>query len=403
MLQRLARSVATVAKIPVPSVRRIPSKKPGASTADNIEATGAHEVAVSGVTPYSPSLPRRSPRPRNTLQSPAVLKKATAEQQSVSCLAALPADQSVKHESPDSTQPAAPALLSAHTKSHTPPSRKRKAAQADATAGDSVSSTSAGSKAAASKAAVYKEPKRSSHASTKTRPPQTAGSAGVAESPSSPGAPASQRTAASVLQQPADSPAKPTKQRRPRAKAAVKTKTAAVTPLPDEQMLSPVVKPEDGNSTAAETSSPQQAQKQKPPRTRVEVKTETVTVAELREASAEDPAVMPGDSAASKTPRKRRAKAEVPVETLLESVHVTPYRERCIPKKWVGAHVSMAGGMERAIVRAAAIGAFFTCCCHGCSLYNQHHSTQPCFNAIVSSVIVAATCCRYCLQCQFYS
>ena len=362
MLQRLARSVATVAKIPVPRMRRLPSRKQGASTADTIEATGVQEVAVSGVTSFSP---RRSSRPRNALQSSAVLKKAPAEQKPVSCLAASLEEQNFKQESPDSTQPAAPA----QTKSHPRPSRKRKAAaQADAAAGDGMSSVSVDSKQAASKAAPQKEPKRTSKASTKTRPAQTA------ESPASPDASASGGTADSVLQQPVDSPAKHVKQRKPRAKAAVKTKTAAVTPIPDEQMLSPVVKPEDGNSIAPETSLAQQAQKQEPPRTKFEVKTETVTVAELGEASAEDPAVMSGDSAASKTPRKRRAKAEVPVETLLESVHVTPYRERCIPKKWVGAHVSMAGGMERAIVRAAAIGQFFTCCCRCGSVYNQHHS-----------------------------
>ncbi|KAL0020955.1 hypothetical protein WJX79_007120 [Trebouxia sp. C0005] len=56
-------------------------------------------------------------------------------------------------------------------------------------------------------------------------------------------------------------------------------------------------------------------------------------------------------------PRKPRAKKVLTVEQLLESVDVVPYRERVMPKKWVGAHVSMGGGLERAVVRAASIGA----------------------------------------------
>ena len=393
MLQRLARSFPIVAKLPVARIRRMPSRKPSASTADDIEATGVQAVAGSVTT--SPLLPRRSSRARNTLHSSAVLTKAAAAGlQSVSCLAAVPEDQIVKQESPDSAQPAAPTLLPVpnQPKSSHPPSRKRKAAAcADAIVEGKASSVADDSKQVASKAVPHKTPKRSSKTSAKTK------SAQAAESAASPDPSASAGAAGSALQQPADSPTRPSKQRKPRAQAVIKTETATVTPLPDEQIPGPAVKPEDGNSTAPQTSSAKQARKQKPPRTKVEVKTEVVTVAEPGNASADDSAVVPGDSVSPKKPRKRQAKPEVSVETLLESIHVVPYRERVIPKKWVGAHVSMGGGMERAVVRAAAIGQFFTTCYCGCHLvdisaYLQHHNSQSYLKINVKDIVVATTC-----------
>lgn len=363
----------------------MPSQKSSASTAHNIEATGVQAVVGSGATSYSPLLPRRSSRARNTLPSSAVLEKTAACLQSVTCLAAVPEDQAVKHESPDSAQPASPTLLAApnQTKTSHPFSRKRKAAaRADAIVEDNTPSVLDDSKQAAITAVPHAKSKRSSKASAKTKPAQAAGAASiyVAESPASPDASASKGAAGSALQQPADSPTRPLKQRTPRAKAVIKTETTSATPLPDEQIPGPAMKPEDGNSTAPETSSAKQTQKQKPPPTKVEVKTEVVTVAEPGDVSAEDSAVMLGDSALPKKPRKRRAKPEVSVETLLESIHVMPYRERDVPKKWVGAHVSMGGGMERAVVRAAAIGQTCTSCCcggHVVAVLRIHSITIP--------------------------
>ena len=356
MLQRLARSVAIAATLP--RIRRMPSRKHSASSADKIEATGVQAVAGPGTTSYSPSLPRR--KSRRTLQSSRVLsKEAPADLQSG--LAALPVDQTVKQESPASAQPAAPTLLSASMQtSFNTSSRKRKAAaHADANVVGNAYSVADNSKTAASKASPREKPKRSRKVPAKTKPAQIANSASadIDESPAVPDA--STGAAGSALQHPADNPARPLKQRKSRAKSVVKTETATVAMLPDGHIPGPAMRPEDGNSTDPETSSATQARKQKPPRTEVEVKTEMVTVAEPGDVSAKDSAVVPGDCVLPKKPRKRQAKAEVSVETLLESVHVTPYRERVVPKKWVGAHVSMGGGMERAVVRAAAIGQTF--------------------------------------------
>ena len=362
MLQRLARSFATAAKLPIARTKRMPSKKHSTSSADKVEALGVQAVAGSGTTP----LPRRSSRARNTLQSSTVLKKeVSVDLQSVSSLAAVPVDQNVKQESPASVQPATPLSASIQTNSNTPSRKRKAAAHVDANIDSNGYSIADDSTTVVSDALPQEKPKRSYKASAKTKPAQPAGSAfaHTAGSPASPDA--STGAAGSALQQAADSPARPLKQRKPRAKAVIKTETATVTPMPDEQIPGPAAKPEDGNPTAPETSSAKQARKQKPPPgTKIKVKSEVVTVAEPADASAEDSAVLPGDSVSPKKPRKRRAKAEVSVEILLESIQVTPYRERVIPKKWVGAHVSMGGGMERAVVRAAAIGQTLASCCH---------------------------------------
>ena len=373
MLQRLARSFIIVAKLPLARITRMPSRKYSTSSADRVEALGVQAVAEPGATLYTPSLPRRSSRCRNTLQSSTVLKKgAPADLHAISSLAALPVDQTVKQASPASAQPAAPTLPSASIQTNPKTSvRKRKAAaDADANVVGVAYPIADDGKEAASKALPHEKPKHSYNASAKAKIAQTADSA-YAHIPESPVLlDASSGAAGSALEQPADSPARPVKQRKPRAKATIKTETATVTALSDEQISGPAVKLEDDNP---ETSSAKPAQKQKPRRTKAEVKTEVITMAEPGDAPAEDSAVVPGDSVSPKKPRKRRAKAEVPVETLLESIHVTPYRERVVPKKWVGAHVSMGGGMERAVVRAAAIGQTLTNCCHG-----PHVVSIPC-------------------------
>ena len=327
------------------------------SGADELQATGLQAVARSGgVTSSPPSLLRRSSRPRSTLQSSAVsIRTGQATSQAVSSLEASPVDPPVKQESPDSAQPAVATLIAApaQTKPDTAHSRKRKAVahvDTDANTLDPAALVVAASKLAASKAAVpLKEPKRRSRSSAKIQPAQSTGSASDHHDET----PASEGVVGSALQQPADGPIKPSKQRKSKAKAAIDTE-ATVIQSPGEP-ASAVVTHEDGNTIASETSSAKKVRKQKSTRVKVEVK--TVEPGD-DSATAQDSAMTPEDSAAPQKPRKRRAKAEVSVEELLESVHVTPYRERVIPKKWVGAHVSMGGGMERAVVRAAAIGKF---------------------------------------------
>lgn len=349
MLQRLTSSLATVVKHPFARTRRMPTKpKQSAVGADELHTTGLQAVARSGVTSNSPPLPRRSSRPRSTLQSPAVLVKAA---QATSSLEAPPVDQTVKQESPDSAQPAVATRIAApvQTKPDTVHSRKRKAAahvDADAKGLDPALPVIGDSKPAASKAAVpLKEPKRRSRASTKIQPAQPTGSPSVHPAK----LPSSTEAVGSALQQPADSPARPCKQRKPRAKAVIKEEATTVIQSPDK----PAVTPEDSDAIAAQTSSAKKVRKQKSTSVKVEVKN---VEPGSDPATAQDSAVVSDDSGTPKKPRKRRPKVEVSVETLLESVHVTPYRERVVPKKWVGAHVSMGGGMERAVVRAAAIG-----------------------------------------------
>ena len=362
MLLRLARSFAIATKLPVAQIRRMPRKAESAGTTDQIQTTGLQpKPRLGGVQANPPSLPRRSSRPRSTLQSPAVLAKAAPyDPQAVSSLAASTVDQDVKQESPDNAQPAVATMGSAPNQINTSRSRKRKAAaDADADAVDTAPPVVVDSKQAASKPAVsLKEAKRKSKGSAKVKPTQTAdpASADTAGLPAFSDTPASTGAAGSALQLPADSPTQPAKQRKPRSKAVIKTETVTVANPPGKQVSAPAVTQEDGESPASGTS--KKLRKQRTPPTQVEVKTEVATVAEPRDdpPSAQDPAVMPEGSVTAKKPRKRRAKAEVSVETLLESVHVTPYRERVMPKKWVGAHVSMGGGMERAVVRAAAIG-----------------------------------------------
>ena len=66
------------------------------------------------------------------------------------------------------------------------------------------------------------------------------------------------------------------------------------------------------------------------------------------------------ETAQAVKPRKPRGKKVKEVKPTLDevvaSLNLQPYRERVQPRKWVGAHVSMAGGIEKAVVHAAAIG-----------------------------------------------
>ncbi|KAL0054782.1 hypothetical protein WJX82_002344 [Trebouxia sp. C0006] len=112
--------------------------------------------------------------------------------------------------------------------------------------------------------------------------------------------------------------------------------------------------PSKDSATIADTSLGKPRKQRKP---KAVVKTETVVVKEDLASPDASAAALSDESAKKSKPRKPRAKKVLTVEQLLESVDVVPYRERVMPKKWVGAHVSMGGGLERAVVRAASIGA----------------------------------------------
>ena len=166
--------------------------------------------------------------------------------------------------------------------------------------------------------------------------------------------------AADVVQQalldvaePVSKPAKSPKQQKPRAKAVIKSELAAETEPTGAAASAQQAEPSKDSATIDDTSHDKPRKQRKP---KAVVKTETVVIKEdlaLPDASA---AALSDESAKKSKPRKPRAKKVLTVEQLLESVDVVPYRERVMPKKWVGAHVSMGGGLERAVVRAASIG-----------------------------------------------
>ena len=261
------------------------------------------------------------------------------------------ADQTVQQEKPFTAQLAedTPLAVSDQVKLKISRPRKRKATESSAVASGDTSAAVVNSAQAASKSATpQKATKRISKASVKVEPAGLAAPADV---------PISVDAADAALDQPGHNAAKSPKQRKPRAKAVIKTQTATVK-RPDKLGLSAVKHEGDNAMLDGTTSFPKKPRKQNLQPTKVEVNTETVTIAEPADdsAPAQEAAMTSDGSVTPKKPRKQQKKAEVSVETLLESVHVTPYRERSVPKKWVGAHVSMGGGMERAVVRAAAIG-----------------------------------------------
>ena len=243
---------------------------------------------------------------------------------------ALLSDEAVKQENlgePLHQAPAGPA--------HKPPSRKRK--HADAKAGQTEQPAGAAIDA--------------------THQP-AAGSSGKAKAPCKQRSKAPAAATSAVKLEPevdnsADEQAKATKPRQPEAKTVINTEitTAAKSDIAAQDHDA------SGDTKEPQSNTPAKATKQRKPRkSKAVVKTETVTVTEATDNPEQQSTVDTGEPLQTKKPRKPRAKATVSVETLLESVDVVPYRERTIPKKWVGAHVSMAGGLEKAVVRAASIG-----------------------------------------------
>jgi len=153
--------------------------------------------------------------------------------------------------------------------------------------------------------------------------------------------------------EPVTKPAKSPKQQKPRAKAVIKSEIAAETEPTGAAASAQQAEPSKDSATIADTSLGKPRKQRKP---KAVIKTETVVVKEDLASPEASAAALSDGSAKKSKPRKPRAKKVLTVEQLLESVDVAPYRERVMPKKWVGAHVSMGGGLERAVVRAASIG-----------------------------------------------
>jgi len=212
--------------------------------------------------------------------------------------------------------------------------------------------------------------------------------------------------AADVVQQasldvaePVSKPAKSSKQQKPRAKAVIKSELAAETEPTGAAASAQQAEPSKDSATIADTSlgKPRKQRKLK-----AVVKTETVVVKEDLASPDASAAALSDESAKKSKPCKPRAKKVLTVEQLLESVDVVPYRERVMPKKWVGAHVSMGGGLERAVVRAASIGdvhglkAAVLCCAWLCC-------AVLCFAVLCCAVLCCAVLCCAVLCCAVLS
>ncbi len=193
-----------------------------------------------------------------------------------------------------------------------------------------------------------------------------------------------QQAALSVAE-PVSSPAKSPKQQKSRAKAVIKSEIAAE-PEPTGALVS-AQQAESSKTSATIADTSGKPRKQRKPK--AVVKTETVVVKEDLASPDASAAALSNESDKKCKPRKPRAKKVLTVEQLLESVDVAPYRERVMPRKWVGAHVSMGGGLERAVVRAASIGDV-----HG--LRAAVHVW--CCAVLCCAVLCCAVLCCLCLQ-----
>ena len=342
MLQRFARSLAPACHIrDFHSIRMSKQAQPGVSAINKSQALEAIPgPAVTTLQPVSPTQLRRSSRSRSTAFSEVSVKSL-----SVASAIAHTVKQEDLAELAETADVAGPGQTAAKASG-----RKRKQPEAVETKqednGLSVSAAEAGSQQPTD--TLPKPHKRCAKATAKVKTELTEPAAANA---------VEQDSQAGVME-PADEQAKPLKRRKPQAKAVIRTETATVIDAGDG--VAPPQQPDSSYDQvagpAAATSMPS---KQRTPKSKkAVVKTETVTVTD----AAHDPASPSqltdnvNSSAKKSKPRKTRAKAVVTVEQLLESVDVVPYRERVVPKKWVGAHVSMGGGLERAVVRAAAIG-----------------------------------------------
>ena len=159
---------------------------------------------------------------------------------------------------------------------------------------------------------------------------------------------------------PASLPPRSRKPKQSKAKAAIKEETADVasSTAPGFPVPAPC-------TDVLESASPRKS-KQKP-KAKAAVKTEPAQLNQMKHAAPDVEAYVPvtdaNEAAPICKPRKPRAKAaaKVDIAEVVAALNVTRYRDRIRPNKWVGAHVSMAGGLERAVVRAAAIGKMCPC------------------------------------------
>ena len=371
MLQRIVRHFGHLTRNQHLRVVRMPTAKSNASFVDSHSPTA--DIRSTPLQAKSQAQPRRSSRLVSAAPAETSHGTATANTGSIGMLAG----QSFQQESFTIAQPAetTPAAVSEPVRSNLKRSRKRKAvADSGAAASGGASATGTqGTQAVSQATAPEKAPEAEPQAAAVSHdlkqvnelPDIAQGTQSELRHQQAPADPSSSCDRASPALDTHAHPPKSPKQRKPRTKAVIKTETVIVTKPAQDQPPLPAAKSDDGGDATAAGSSPSKTpRKQKRTRTKVEVKTETVIAAELPDSStsAQDSAAVADASAKPKKPRQRKAKAEVSVETLLESVHVTPYRDRVVPKKWVGAHVSMGGGMERAVVRAAAIGQTPTQC-----------------------------------------
>lgn len=310
--------------------------------------TGPASPAPGKLSPGSLAKPRRSLRTRTTL---VVESSPTSTSPTAAASAAIPAEPS--------------ALLSDKTAK---PLRARKRKQSET---DGVQTEqSPPSARLPNNVSPQPVPARYGRAESASQQQSDAGAAAASEAQREP------------LSQAAKGQAKSRRQHKPRAKKAAKAETASSIESPSSNTAVSNVAaklseaPDNPELPDATPSKP--AKQRKPRKAKTVVKTETVVVTEATAGSAlqqaakasadgtakrragdsasQEPAAASPDGSEKKSHRKPRVKAKVSVEELLQSVDVVPYRERKIPKKWVGAHVSMGGGLEKAVVRAASIG-----------------------------------------------
>lgn len=205
----------------------------------------------------------------------------------------------------------------------------------------------------------------------------------------------------------------PRRARQTKGKTAVKSEPAELDQLANEAP--------DATAVVSDTTKAMPACQGKQTKAKTAVKREPAELDPIantaRHASAEGPITDATEAVPAAEPRRPRAKAAVKVDIaeVIASLNVTPYRDRVKPDKWVGAHVSMGGGLERAVVRAAAIGApcLLKCCqytFHVCPTVIVHLSLLPMVVGVELPALVAThkclsatvtmLLCIACVQCQ---
>lgn len=195
-------------------------------------------------------------------------------------------------------------------------------------------------------------------------------------------------------QLPPTSVSKTQKRKQSKAKAEVKDEKADV----DTSTVPGFIVPEPGTD-ALESASPR---KSKQAKAKAALKTEPAELDQMLHTAPDVEADVPVtdaiQAAPARKPRKPRAKAaaKVDIAEVVAALNVAPYRNRIRPNKWVGAHVSMAGGLERAVVRAAAIGELCHCHCSPCLVQEylpcQSFTTRHILYQGIAAVLIIVAC-----------